>query len=269
MRRSQVEEAGFSGVREREDGYEVDASDEGLVDSLIPVLAGHAATRVVREAASVLEEELAAGLQAARRMEERFIDVQAIRSRSPDHVMQRFRADAHEVVDILFDIFTVATDSAANVVERAFVIGGDKVKGRRVSTSFARSSGRPAASPAAYEPRDEEPSLPTLAPPVPIMPGQTVELAIAVENPSDAPTKPVAFGCADLVSAEGEVLEAVHIVCIPSPVVLPPRSIERIAIRIHVPRGTRGGSYRGMFWADNLPAVRAMLAVPVADVVEE
>jgi hypothetical protein len=96
-----------------------------------------------------------------------------------------------------------------------------------------------------------------------------VELAIAVENPSDAPTRPVELGCVDLVSAEGEVLEAGHVVCIPNGVVLPPRSVERVAIRIHVPQGTRGGSYRGMFWANNLPAVRAMLVVPVADVVEE
>ena len=96
-----------------------------------------------------------------------------------------------------------------------------------------------------------------------------MEIAIAVENPSDAPTRPVVFGCADLVSAEGDVLEAENVVCLPNPVVLPPRSMERIAIRIHVPRGTPEGSYRGMFWADNLPSVRAMLAVPVAAAFEE
>jgi hypothetical protein len=76
------------------------------IDQPLPSISGRDATRVVRDAAKILEQELAAGLMAAKRVEERFIDVKQIRERNPDEVTQRFRRDAHEALDIMAPTLT-------------------------------------------------------------------------------------------------------------------------------------------------------------------
>src|SRR5205823_2923222 len=68
-------------------------------------------SRIVSQAAAILEDELAAGIGAAKQIEERFLDVAEMRSTSPDEVMARFRKDAHEVVDIALDLLNVPTRS--------------------------------------------------------------------------------------------------------------------------------------------------------------
>jgi hypothetical protein len=224
----------------------------------MPAISGRNATRVVRQAAKVLEQELAAGIVAAKRIEERFIDVQQIRSRNPDEVMQRFRRDAHEVVDIIVDVLTVVVDQANNVTERSFAIGGSR-------KAQARANGAPNGAPngASNGAAAHAQSVPTLATPVPMVPGQTVEIMISVENDSDKPTLPIVFKSSDLASSEQAVIPASNVKCAPSEIVLGPRSVERVAVRIHVPQDTPPGTYCGMFQANNLATVRAVLVVEV------
>ena len=216
----------------------------------LPSISGQTATRVVREAAKILEQELAAGIHAARRVEERFIDVQELRSRNPDEVMQRFRRDAHEVVDIVMDVLTVFVDSAANLTEKSFSISGQ----RTVHTPKAPAAQRQMGS-----------KVPTLATPTPVAPGQTIEIHIAVDNDSDKPTEPIVFKCSDLLSSEGRSIAGTNVDYVPNRMILAPRAEERIAIRIHVPEGTPPGTYCGMFQANNLEAVRAVLMVEVRE----
>ncbi|HEY8207064.1 MAG TPA: hypothetical protein VIG99_06275 [Myxococcaceae bacterium] len=218
------------------------------VDQPLPSISGKDATRVVRDAAKILEQELAAGLMAAKRVEERFIDVKQIRERNPDEVTQRFRRDAHEALDIIFDVITVAVDQASNLTEKSFALSGRRTP--------LQSPVPPAVQ------RKLTPQLPTLAPPEPILPGQTAELYISVENDADKPTQPIVFGSSDLVNGERSIAGS-NVKCVPNQVVLGPRAKERIAMQIHAPRDTVPGTYVGMFQAHNLPAVRAVLVVEV------
>lgn len=205
------------------------------------------AIRVLRQATSVLEQELAAGIAAARRIEERFLDVQQLRQRGPEEVTQRFRADVHEVVDIVFDVITLAVDKAQSFTEGRFSV-----------------SGRPVAAPrTAQAPAAPRKLVQTLSPPQPLQPGQTAELVIAVENEGSQPTRPVTFTCSDLVNGAGGSIPGSNVRCAPSELVLAPRATERVAVQIHVPPGTAPGSYCGMFQASHLPAVRAVLVVEV------
>jgi hypothetical protein len=142
----------------------------------------------------------------------------------------------------------VAVDKASDLAERGLSAG------RRVA-SLPRG---PQASQAA--PRQ---MVPPLSPPQPLMPGQTAELSIAVENDGSQPTQPITFSSSDLVSGEGKVISGAHVRCMPNDVVLGPRAAERVAVQIHVPPGTVPGTYCGMFQANHLPAVRAVLVVEV------
>jgi hypothetical protein len=70
-----------------------------------------AAPTVVVKAATILEEEVAMGLRAVQRIEQRFLDVDALRAQDSDAVMSKFRRDAHDAVDIILDVLTAAAQS--------------------------------------------------------------------------------------------------------------------------------------------------------------
>jgi hypothetical protein len=67
---------------------------------------GKASSQIVFDAASLLDEEVAAGIVAAKKMQKRF---QKERRVDPDdfkEVLQRFQGDAHQVVGLLKQQFT-------------------------------------------------------------------------------------------------------------------------------------------------------------------
>ena len=84
-----------------------------------PVELASQATEFIRKAASILEKEMAAGIVAAHSLEKRLVDVDGIRNRSPDDLMQRFRRDAHEVVDLVIDVLAVGVRSAERIADQA------------------------------------------------------------------------------------------------------------------------------------------------------
>src|SRR5690554_4229546 len=66
------------------------------------------AQKVINSAVNVLEEEIAAGILAAKKIEKRVLDVDDIRS-NPDDLMNRIRRDTHEAVDLFLDALTAIT----------------------------------------------------------------------------------------------------------------------------------------------------------------
>lgn len=62
---------------------------------------GDNASQVVRQAAAVLEEELAAGIVAGQRIEERFRAERRLDESAVGDVVERFRGTAHELVEVL------------------------------------------------------------------------------------------------------------------------------------------------------------------------
>jgi hypothetical protein len=61
---------------------------------------GAAGSDAVIQAAGVLEEELAAGIEAAKRAEERFRRERKFNSEDFTALLERFRADGHDLVDM-------------------------------------------------------------------------------------------------------------------------------------------------------------------------
>src|SRR4030095_5970600 len=77
---------------------------DDLFETLNPNHMLNNAQRVLSSAVNILEEEIAAGIVAAKKIEKKIIDVDEVRS-NPEHLMNRFRRDTHEVVDIFLDSF--------------------------------------------------------------------------------------------------------------------------------------------------------------------
>jgi hypothetical protein len=59
--------------------------------------------QIVKDAAALLDEELAAGIQAAKQVQQRFRKEQRIDPADFSDALQRFQADAHEVIGLLND----------------------------------------------------------------------------------------------------------------------------------------------------------------------
>ena len=202
------------------------------------------ATEVVARAASILEEEIAASVVAAKNVESRFVDVKATRSGKPEEVLPRFRRDAHEVIDILMDLVNVATRTVSGFTQSVIKISGEATPGKD-----ARTTG-PA-------------HVPTVSPTESGHAGATAELSMSLENDGDTPTEEFAFHATDLVNPAGDRIAAALITFTPISIVIPPHDRARLAIRIAVPEGTSAGIYTGVLQASRLSQLRAMLLVPI------
>lgn len=203
------------------------------------------ATLFIQQAAGVLEREVAAGIDAAQSLEKRFVDVDGLRGRAPDEVMQRFRRDAHDVVDIVMDLLAVGVRSVEGVAQRAIritqSIGGD-------------GAGKDARS---------HPDMPTLRPEGATAPGTTATLEMALENASDDAREVTGFQASDLIAPSGERIEAAQISFDPLPVAIAPHGKARLKVSITVPSGARPGVYSGLMMAKQMEQVRALIAVTV------
>lgn len=201
---------------------------------------------VVVKAARILEDELALGLGAVRRIEQRFLDVDKLRAESPDAVMSRFRRDGHEAVDIILDVLT----AAAQTVEAQ--------AGRFVNvTAGARTSDEAA---------DEGAGLQVTAVRVPgrVAAGESGEVELSLDNASDVATTGFTLYSSDLLGASGAKIPSSSVVFSPQTLSVGPKQAGRVAVRVTVPSGTPTGAYEGLVRATKLQGLRAMLIVVVA-----
>jgi hypothetical protein len=197
-------------------------------------------SHVVRQAASILEEEVAAGILTARQIQNKFIDTSDLRSAKPDEVFQRFRRDAHDVVDILMDIVGATMRNAGRMAQRAISI---------------RSGARPSGDAGAI-------SVLTL--PQPVKAGETGEVALVVENDGDATAEPFELRCTDLLSAAGDRIPTHDILIEPSVIKIEAHQSQRVVVCVKPAAGTPSGAYSGLIQSSRTDQLRAVLAVVVA-----
>lgn len=197
-------------------------------------------SRIVQQAASILEEELAAGIEAARRIEARFVDVEKLRDRDSKEVMRRFRRDAHEVVDIVLDLVDVALNSLDRMAEQAPSRSdgnGSKPAGVQVAASFANVQ--------------------------PVKAGQSITTTMTLQNFGDVTVEAVNFHGSDLVSAEGARIPAQQVGITPVTLLIHAHSELAANVTISVPEGTPAGAYSGVLQASEPEQLRVEVTVQV------
>jgi hypothetical protein len=210
--------------------------------------ATESATNLVQRAATILEEELAAGIVAAQRVEGQFIDVKALHEPSDNgELLVRFRRDAHDVIDILVDLAASAADGLSGAARRAIRI-------------TASDEPRPSTSKAGAANRDV---IASLTVPEPVNPGGTAAVSMSVENDGEQPTEDFALVFSGLVSDTGAQIAADRIEFTPKLLNLPAHGRERVEVQVHVPADATPGVYSGVVQATKLDHVRAVLVVTV------
>jgi hypothetical protein len=81
--------------------------------------AAASASAAVRQAASVLERELAAGLAGVRKVETRFTKERRVDPGEFDAVLERFRSNAHELIDVTSArVVELGSDDVADLSKR-------------------------------------------------------------------------------------------------------------------------------------------------------
>jgi hypothetical protein len=199
--------------------------------------------RIVYRAASVLEEELSSGIKAAQQLEGKLVNAEELRSGDSQEIMQRFRRDAHDVVDIFIDLINVATNAVGDMTKRMVSIQMDQGPGK-------------AAAPAG-------PDIPALTVPTPVKAGGEVEIPMTIENESDRQTENFGLISSDLVNAEGERITAAHITFSPERLVLEPHRSDIVTVSVRVPEDAKPGLYSGLLQASRLQQLRAVLTIQI------
>jgi hypothetical protein len=199
-------------------------------------------SKVVQQAASILEDELATGIKFANQTESNFPQIERFRSEKPDEIMQRFRRDAHEVVDIFTDIFGATLKSVPNLGNLNAMRDGSVIV-KPVHNSTAQR--------------------PILMPTHAIAAGKKAEISMSLENSLTVATEELNFYSTDLVSNSGKRLPSNSIRFTPQSLKIGPRLTEQITITIAIPEETKPGTYSGLVLASNMPQLRSEIVVTV------
>ncbi len=201
--------------------------------------------RIVTRAASILEEELASGIGVTQNIEQRFVDVDKLRSGNSQEVVQRFRKDAHDVVDILLDLVNVATNAVSGLSERAVSIGLGQQQ------------------PPAQNNNTSAAAVPTLAVPALAKAGQTIEIPMTLENESEQPIETLNFLSSDLVNTDGERIAAGQISFLPENLVIEPKKTSTITVVVRIPDNAAPGVYSGLLQATRMGQLRAVMSIQI------
>ncbi len=227
------------------------------MDVLAGVMGAAGSTvRIVQKAVSVLEEELAAGINTTRKLEQKMVDVDKLRSADSQEVIQRFRRDAHDVVDILLDLVNVATNSLDQLTQRVIRIGVSEVRSSGAPASSGGSGGWAGAGPAGG-------GIPSLAVSTPVKPGGAVEIPMTLENESSKPTDVFYLLSSDLVNPNGDRISAGQVSFVPEKMIIEPQKSAVITVTVRVPDSTPPGTYSGLLQATKLEQLRAVLSIQI------
>lgn len=200
-------------------------------------------SNVVQQAAAILEEEIAAGIVAAKKVEKRLITFNELHTDRSDGLIQRFRRDAHELVDIFLDLVGAATEYIGKLAQSE--ISSQNTENQEDSKN--KSTGK----------------IETLVVPQSIKAGKSSELTLTVENESDRLTKKFNFISTDLVNASGDRIPAGHITFMPPSITIVPSKTENVLLTINIPKDTPSGEYSGLIQSKKLNPFTAILMIQV------
>lgn len=201
------------------------------------------AQRIVKLAADILEEEIAAGIIAAKEIEKKVINVEEVRSQDVDHIVTRFRSDAHEVVDILLDVVSVASKQLENISNRVVNISTvNKNKSEKQPTN-----------------------VPVIRNEKAVAPGEETAIAMLLQNDSRENLMKVELNETDLVSPSGKRILTRNIRMRPKVLKLNPGDKKEVKVIVKVPKNTKPGQYSGLLQDKQIPNLQAMLTLDVSE----
>lgn len=195
------------------------------------------ASNIVIKAAHILEQNIAEGIIAAQKVEKKLVDTDKIRN-DKDDLMNRFRKDTHEAMDIFFDALALATK---NLQELA----------------------RNAQTGEATKPNPTSQNIPVLSIEDPLAPGSDAVIPLTLENESKTEEMRLTFQDQGLRMDDDHIIHNKNVSYDPKVLVLKPGETGVVNIRIHIPKSAKEGVYSGLVREKTLPGLEAMIRVQV------
>jgi hypothetical protein len=187
---------------------------------------GQTAASIVSDAASILDEEMAKGVLAARGVS------QAPRDRNPDQVATVLR-QVHEVIDNIARVWPSVED-------------------------FSRRSGALVQS----TNRGDDDALPTLKPASVLHPGERGAIFMLLRNKEDRAVRLTPLST-DLIGSTGGRIASQALEFVPADVQLDPGAQREVTGRIVVPFDTLPGCYTGLVVVSGVEYLRGLIAITI------
>ncbi|MEP6846103.1 MAG: hypothetical protein ABI861_08865 [Panacibacter sp.] len=218
---------------------------DDLFDALNPNAMLNNAQRVLSSAVNVLEEEIAAGILAAKKIEKKVINVDGIRS-DPENLVNRLRRDTHEVVDLFLDAL-IAVSKQLNILSGNIAKETENIKKAGTATAAKR----------------QDDILAILQQDEPVKPGSVATLYMHLSDDNATEPVKIQFQKVDLIGSAKQKIVARNIQIKPSPVVIKPGEEKEIAVLIKIPANCRHGHYTALLTDIENPKIKALLSIEV------
>ncbi len=197
------------------------------------------AQRMLKSAVDVLEEEIAAGILAAKNLEKKMINVEEVRKENPEELMSRIRRDTHDAIDIILDAITVIVNQFTNLSD---------------SVLKTKSNG------ATPKPADQ---IPVVKNEGVAKAGDNIEIPVLLTNDSKDEKMTFELNKTDLTEPGGNKILARNINLVPRMVVLEPEGEREVAIKIKIPKSCGAGTYSGLFQDNKNLNLRTVVTIAV------
>ncbi|MCG2420346.1 hypothetical protein K8089_15075 [Aequorivita sp. F47161] len=197
------------------------------------------AQKVINSAVNVLEEEIAAGILAAKKIEKKVLDVDNIRS-DPDDLMNRIRRDTHEAVDLFLDAITALTNKVNNLTE------SENAKAEKAEAAIVKPS----------------PALTLLETEQPLQPGQSENFTFTLFEDSEKAAK-ISFQKTSLFGPNGQSINGRALKITPLNLTLKPKEEREVNVKLSLPKNAQPGTYNALITDSENALVKVVLNVVV------
>lgn len=202
------------------------------------------ASNLIKSAVNILEEEIAAGIMAAKKIEKKTIHFEETNN-SPDDLMDRIRRDTHEAVDLILDSLTAITqqiNSLSNSLKKE-----DNTK-KETESSFSK--------------KENSNSVLRLISEKPVRPGELVQFQFTISEDS-LKDKKIRFQKNDFIGPNQQIISSKVIKLAPSIVNLQNLKEVDVTISVKIPLKTTSGKYNSLITDFDNESLLIILSIEV------
>lgn len=205
---------------------------------------------IINSAVNVLEEEIAAGILAAKKIEKKVIDVDDVRQ-NQDELMNRIRRDTHEAVDLFIDALTAVTKHVSNL---SSTLDKQQNGTPRQRAEPAESNGTASRNAISYLEADG-----------PLKPGEYTSLSYIVSDAQADEPFDINIQKTEFTGPGRQFIYSRALSVNPSSFTLVPGGEIEISIEIKVPKNAIPGRYHAILTDSNGHEFRAVIGLEVAE----
>lgn len=199
---------------------------------------------ILKKAVDVLEEEIAAGILAAKKLEHNIFNLEDVKNANANDLMSRIRRDAHDSIDIIMDAVTVLTHHMSTLTDIVAKNNGDDSQTNGVQKKDATK-------------------VPVVHNETPVKKGAVTELSLDFAQEQNEEILNISLCKSDLIGSKGNKILARNITLSPTSFSLAPGKQKKVKIKIKIPKTCKAGTYSGLIQDEKNADLRAVISLSI------